>query len=61
MTVEQAQYYAREIGNRVTARAIRHAADAGHIPGARKIGRDWLIPCDGFNHYLDNRPKPGRK
>ena len=61
MTAGEAESYAREVGEPVTARAIRHAASAGHIPGARKAGRDWLIPYEGFNHYLDNRPKPGRK
>lgn len=61
MNVKQAEDYAKAVGESVTARAIRYAADNGYIPGARKIGRDWLIPYEGFNHYLDNRPKPGRK
>ena len=61
MTVEQAQDYAREVGEQVTSRGIRLAAKNGYIPNARKIGRDWLITYDGFNHYLDNRPKRGPK
>lgn len=61
MTAKQAEEYAREVGERVTARGTRLAAKNGYIPGARKIGRDWLIPYDGFNHYLDNRPKRGPK
>ena len=61
MTVEQAQEYAKEVGEQATARGIRKAARSGYIPGARKIGRDWVISYDGFNHYLDNRPRPGRK
>jgi hypothetical protein len=61
MNVNQAEDYAREVGEPVTARAIRLAADRGYIPGARKVGRDWLIPYEGFNHYLDNRPRRGRK
>jgi len=61
MTVGQAENYAHEVGEKATARGIRLAAKNGYIPGARKIGRDWLIPYDGMNHYLDNRPKPGRK
>lgn len=61
MTVKAAENYAHEVGESVTARAIRHAAENGYIPGARKIGRDWLIPYEGFNHYLENRPRPGRK
>lgn len=61
MTVEQAEDYAKEVGESVSGRGIRKAAKNGHVPGARKIGRDWLIPYDGFNHYLDNRPERGRK
>ncbi len=61
MTADQAAAYAREVGERVSARAVRHAADAGHISGARKLGRDWIIPHDGLIHYLNHRPKPGRK
>lgn len=61
MTVDEAVTYAGETGTAISARGIRRAADAGYIPGARKIGRDWLIPYDGYNHYLDNRPKRGRK
>lgn len=60
MTVTQAAGYAREVGESVTGRAIRKAAKNGHIPGARKIGgAGWVIPYDGFNNYLDNRPHPG--
>jgi hypothetical protein len=61
MTVEQAQDYAKEVGEQVTARGIRLAAKNGYIPNARKLGRDWLITYEGFNHYLDNRPKRGPK
>lgn len=61
MTVEQAEDYAREVGEPVTGRGIRKAAKNGYIPLARKIGRDWLIPYEGFNHYLDNRPERGPK
>lgn len=61
MTVAQAEDYAHEVGEKVTGRAIRHAAKEGYIPGARKSGRDWLIPYEGMNHYLDNRPKRGPK
>ena len=61
MTVPEAEDFAKSAGEPVAGRTIRHAAAAGYIPGARKLGRDWLIPCEGFNYYLDNRPKPGRK
>lgn len=61
MTVGQAEEFAREVGEKASARGIRLAAKRGYIPGARKAGRDWLIPYEGFNHYLDHRPRPGRK
>lgn len=61
MTVAQAADYAHEVGEQVTARGIRLAAKNGYIPNARKIGRDWLITYDGFNQYLDHRPKRGPK
>jgi hypothetical protein len=61
MTVEQAEDFAAEAGEPIKARAIRLAATRGDIPGARKVGRDWLITYEGFLHYLDNRPRPGPK
>lgn len=61
MTVEQAADYAKEVGEKVSRRGIRLAARTGHIPGARKAGRDWLLTYEGFNHYLDNRPRRGPK
>jgi hypothetical protein len=61
MSVEQAVEHAAEKGNKVTARGIRKAAKSGYIKYARKIGRDWVIPVDGLDHYLDNRPKRGPK
>lgn len=60
MTIEQAQDYAKEVGDQVTARGIRLAAKNGYIPHARKLGRDWVVTYEGFNYYLDNRPKRGR-
>lgn len=61
VTVQQAEEYAREVGETITRRGIRKAAKNGHIPGARKAGRDWLISFRGFKHYLDNRPRRGPK
>ncbi len=60
-TVVEAVAYTREVGEPVTGRAIRYAAAHGFIPGARRAGRDWLIPFAGLNHYLDHRPKRGPK
>lgn len=61
MTVGQAEEYTREVGEPVSARGIRLACARGDIFGARKVGRDWLMTYDAVNHYLDNRPRPGRK
>ena len=61
LTIQQAISIANEDYPLVSARGLRYAASRGYIPGARKLGRDWLIPYEGLNHYLDNRPKPGRK
>lgn len=61
MSIPEAEAYAAEVEEPVPARTIRYAAKNGFISGARKVGRDWLIPYDGFEHYLANRPKPGPK
>ena len=54
MAISQAEEYAREVGQPVTAAAIARAAASGLIPGARQVGADWLIPYAGMNSYLDN-------
>lgn len=61
MTITQAVSYVTELHESVSVRGLRQAAHAGNIPGARKIGRDWLIPYEGLNYYLDNRPRRGPK
>jgi len=45
----------------VSERGIRLAAKNGYIPGAHKVGRDWVIPFNGLWHYINNRPKRGKK
>ncbi|KKM08408.1 hypothetical protein SY88_23760 [Clostridiales bacterium PH28_bin88] len=60
-TIDQAVEYTAEVGEPVSPRGLRLACARGYIPGARKIGRDWLLPYEGINYYLDNRPRPGRK
>ena len=30
----------------VTPKRVRQLCQAGRIPGAQKIGRDWVIPAD---------------
>lgn len=48
--------YAERIGKAPTT--VRQKCQLGHLPGAVKIGRDWLIPEDA--EYHDNRIKSGR-
>lgn len=47
--------YARRIG--LTANAVRRKCLRGTLPGAVKIGRDWLVPEDA--EYPDKRVKTG--
>lgn len=60
LTVEQAAKYARMREQQVSERGLRMACQSGNIPGARKMGRDWMIPLSGIKQYLDRRPRPGR-
>jgi hypothetical protein len=60
-TIAEATEHATENGHQITDRGLRKAAKNGYVPGAYKIGRDWIIPEDGLDDYLNNRPKPGRK
>lgn len=45
----------------VTARGLRFACAAGHIPGAQKPGRDWVMTLEALDYYVNHRPKRGRK
>lgn len=47
--------YAARIGK--APRSVRQKCQIGTLPGAVKIGRDWLIPADAA--YQDNRIKTG--
>ena len=47
--------YAARIGK--APRSVRQKCQAGNLPGAVKIGRDWLIPADA--PYTDNRLSSG--
>lgn len=47
--------YAARIGKAV--RTVQQKCQLGHLPGAVKIGRDWLIPADA--PYTDSRVKSG--
>ena len=48
--------YAARIGK--APRSVRQKCQAGNLPGAVKIGRDWLIPADA--PYPDQRIKSGQ-
>lgn len=48
--------YAAQIGK--APRSVRQKCQLGTMPGAVKIGRDWLIPAD--TPYTDNRIKTGQ-
>lgn len=48
--------YAERLG--ITANAIRRRCLRGTLPGAVKIGRDWLIPENA--PYPDYRVKTGK-
>jgi hypothetical protein len=47
--------YAARIGK--APRSVRQKCQIGTLPGAVKLGRDWLIPADAA--YQDNRIKSG--
>lgn len=47
--------YAARIGK--APRSVRQKCQLGTLPGAVKIGRDWLIPADA--PYTDSRVKSG--
>ena len=53
LTISQ---YAARIGK--APRSVRQKCQAGTLPGAVKVGRDWLIPADA--PYPDERSKSGQ-
>ena len=48
--------YAARIGK--APRSVRQKCQLGKLPGAVKLGRDWLIPADA--PYTDNRITSGK-
>lgn len=48
--------YAARIGK--APRSVRQKCQLGTLPGAVKLGRDWLIPADA--PYTDNRITSGK-
>jgi len=61
LTIRQAEELSVKLSRNAPARTIRWAALHEFIQGAEKFGRDWMIPRESFLHWLDHRPKPGRK
>ena len=61
LTIGQAAELASELKADVSQRTIRWAVLHKFIGGAEKIGRDWRFPKRTFLHWLNHRPKPGRK
>lgn len=61
INIRQAADYCRELGEPVSERGLRKACARGYIPGARRVGRDWVMTYRSINHYLDNRSRRGRK
>jgi excisionase family DNA binding protein len=39
----------------LSARRVRQLADAGRLPGARRVGRDWLVPVASVSK--ETRPR----
>lgn len=50
-----AEYAAK---NNLLPNTVRRKCIRGNVPGAVKMGRDWLIPEDA--PYTDNRVKSGK-
>lgn len=48
--------YAAKVGK--APRSVAQKCELGTLPGAIKIGRDWLIPADA--PYTDNRITSGK-
>lgn len=48
--------YAAQIGKAPVS--VRQKCQRGNVPGAIKVGRDWLIPADA--EYPDKRVSSGR-
>lgn len=61
LTIGQAADLAAEFKDEVSQRTIRWAVLHKFIGGAEKTGRDWRFPKRTFLHWLNHRPKPGRK
>jgi hypothetical protein len=39
-----------------TTRRIADNARAGRIPGAKKVGRDWMMSVDAFERWIGRAP-----
>jgi len=61
LTIGEATELAIQLKYDIPERTIRWAVLHNFIPGAEKSGRDWKFPKRTFLHWLNHRPKPGRK
>jgi hypothetical protein len=61
ITIPEAVELAAERLKTLEPRTVRYAAERGHIDGAKRRGRDWLLPEGSFLGWLTDRPKPGPK
>ena len=52
LTVPEAEALAKSIGHPVSRPSIRRACSLGHIPSAKRQGRDWRFPQANFRHWL---------
>jgi len=61
MIIRDAVAYVERQGYKISNRSLRLAAANNRIPGAHRLGRDWMIPQAGLDHYLANHPRLSRK
>jgi hypothetical protein len=54
LTVPEADTLTIAAGTPVSGRGLRYAAARGLIQGARKVGRDWLLPAWAVLEYARN-------
>jgi len=63
--VKEMEYFiAKQVAERfnVTPRTVTNWCKAGLLPGARKPGRDWLIPVEALDGFTPpDRGRPPRK
>lgn len=56
MDVLTTEEYAKKLG--IDPSRVRRLCEAGRIPGAKKIGRDWIIPENAVPVAASRGPRP---